>query len=279
MTSAAAAHFSNASVEFLGSFMLLLITLACEVLPSVAKDANRVWYISLASVISLICLKDEDFYPPDGAHHITTVLYCIGAYDTKTEVFFRFVGQTLGVVVGWAVASQLDLSHTHPFEETQKANTGVICATEAFGTLLESLTLVYLLVPLLTISTKLPGGGVQWHLKPKTDVDTHTPPTERLLGVSLVLVLLHWTLCSVFNVDLQPTVTLILAILRGDHWDVALGRILSQWAGTAVACIYANFYVKRYKERISREPETALATARAQQWMVRSAKRPPSRLS
>ena len=252
MVSAASTHLSNASVEMLGALMLLLVTVACEVLPVVVGDVNRAWYVSLASVISLVCLKDEDFYPPDGTHHITAVLWAIGAYETNTEVFFRLVGQTMGVLVGWLVVTQLDLSHAHRYEDTQRANVGVICTVEAFGTLLECVTFVYLLVPLLTISVKQANGNSMWLLKPKADMDTHTPSTERLLCVAIVLVLLHWMLFSVFGVDLQPTVTLVLAVMRGDNWDVALGRILSQWVGATVAALYARFYVQRYRERISR---------------------------
>ena len=248
MASAMIFHLSNASVETLGSLMLLLVTVACEVMPSVEQDLNREWYVAVVTVLSLVCLKDEDFYPPDGAHHITAALYSIGVYDTKAEVFFRLLGQTIGVVVGWLIASQLDLSHSKPFHA--KTSVGVICTIEALGTLLETLTLVYLLVPLLTV--KQPGNV--WRLKPKTDTETHTPSTERLLCVATVLVVLHWTLFSVFGADLQPAVTLVLSVLRGDSLDVTIGRLLAQVVGTSVACFYSRFYVQRYLDRLGRPP-------------------------
>ena len=254
MTSTVVFHFSNASVETLGSLMLLLVTVACEVMPSVEQELNREWYVAIATVLSLVCLKDEDFYPPDGAHHITAALYSIGVYDTPMEVFFRILGQTLGVVVGWLIASQLDLSHAKPFHA--KTSVGVICTIEALGTLLETLTFVYLLVPLLTV--KQPNSNV-WRLKPKADLETHTPSTERLLCVAMVLVVLHWTLFSVFGADLQPAVTLVLAVLRGDTLDVTIGRILAQVVGTGVACFYSKFYVQRYLDRLGR-PQSRVPT-------------------
>ena len=94
----------------------------------------------------MICIKDQDYFFPDGSWTVTIVMWTLGGYGSWTHVAARLLGQTCAFgVAAWmlnaATVNDLALRVEQPKY--------IVCCFEALTTLLEHMAVVYVVMPLL----------------------------------------------------------------------------------------------------------------------------------
>ena len=244
------------AVEAIAALIFQTITLACEIMPLEHTSTEiRIAIIAFTSVLSMLCLKDEDFYPPDSAPQVTLALKSIGAYDGNTEVACRLLAQAVASVVGSCIAIQF--LNTHEHKDINYKGEFIVYVMEALGVMIECLILVFLMAPLLTIQTK---GNKESKIRTKKDTETKVPSTGSLLQVAVLLAIIHWVLCYVFTVELHPYITLAKSLLTHREGDETAYRILAQCLGAGLAACYTYLWQKRYLAGCNKNP-----TMRAEQ--------------
>jgi len=100
----------------------------------------------MALGLIMLCLKDEDYFFPDGSPMVTLVLWVLGGYSWL-HVVARFVGQGIGFglavwVCGNAVLPTLACHSIH-------ATPMLVFILEMIGTIFEHMAIVYVVMPLL----------------------------------------------------------------------------------------------------------------------------------
>ena len=147
MTSIATARWrslvDNCVIELLASLFLNMTTLFCW---NSEHDTNIMLIPGMVMGLIMLCLKDEDYFFPDGSPLVTLVLWVLGGYSWL-HVVARLIGQCLGFALAvWicnhAVLPNLACQSIH-------ATPMLVFTLEAIGTILEHMAIVYVVMPLL----------------------------------------------------------------------------------------------------------------------------------
>ena len=128
--------------NFLIEFIATLLIYVAAVLYG-AADGDMRFAPSLAIGLVILCLKDEDLFLPDASATVSVILYYLGAYNVS-ELMTRLCGQFCALAV--AVAMFIDVHHN---EIHGSAPLKMVFFYEWIGTILEHLTIVYFVVPML----------------------------------------------------------------------------------------------------------------------------------
>ena len=241
----------NCLVELIAALFLHLVTVLCW--PNADAAAMDVFLQFAPAVVlglNLLCIKDEDYFFPDGAPTVTLVLWILGGYNWQ-HVAARVLGQCIGMGLALWIALAASLS---ALEHRADHPHTVLFALELIGTLIEHLAVVYVLLPLLPPTSK-PGGDINnmRKVKLKSHPDTQPPSNSAVMHAAITFSTLHWCLWRGLSIDMNPTMTLTIATLRsqrpaanvGAIWTTALIALWGQLVGVCLCVLYAALYVPR----------------------------------
>ena len=235
----------NFAVECLATLVVQLATLLCWELQPVP---------ALMLGLSFLCIKDEDYFFPDGSPTVTLVIWVLGGYSW-THALMRVLGQLAGVTL--AVCICLADKHVSMLAYRVEHTTSAVFALELVGTLVEHMAVVYVLLPLLPPSQH-PTLAAQNLLrvfpkvKPKSHSDTRAPSNQAVVHAAVILSTLHWCLAWGFCVEMAPMGTLARSVvLSAAHhestWDEAILAWWGQVVGVAVCLVYVALYTPRQR--------------------------------
>ena len=227
----------NCLVEVIASLLINLITVLCWPEP---HDTGPVQFVPpMALGLVLLCVKDEDYFFPDGAPTVTLVLWILGGYAWPHMVA-RLCGQAIGFGLALGIALSAERSKLeHRVEHTHS----VVFALELVGTMVEHLAVVFVLMPLLPPSAPTEQGKV----RPKAHMDTPPPSNAAVMHAAVTFTALHWCLWRGLCVDMSPPTTLLLAFLRGEAtcWDGVAMALWGQAVGLGACMAYAALFIPR----------------------------------
>lgn len=239
----------NCVIELIASLFINLATILCW--PRADGGDGALQFVpALALGLALLCLKDEDYFFPDGSPTVTFVLWVLGGYAWPHTVA-RMLGQAGGFALAlWICLGIRDMGPqlVHRVEHAAP----IVFALEVIGTMIEHLAIIYVLLPLLPPASLGPANAAAWwvfptqrKVKPKSHQDAQAPSNPAVLHAAVTFATLHWCLWRGFGVDMNPAVTLLIGILRGGIWDTVAVALWGQLVGLALAVVYAAFYVPR----------------------------------
>jgi glycerol uptake facilitator-like aquaporin len=254
----------NCLIELIASLFLHLVTVLCWPGADNMRQMDVVLQFAPAVVLglNLLCIKDEDYFFPDGAPTVTIVLWILGGYNWQ-HVAARMLGQGLGVgITIWITLAATDLS---PLKHRTDHPSMVLFALELIGTLIEHLAVVYVLLPLLpplststseTVvrnTTTTPAKLMIRKVKLKAHPDTQPPSNSAVMHAAITFSVLHWCLWRGLSIEMSPTMTFVIATLHSAHhtkpidliWSTALVAMWGQLVGVCLCLLYAALYVPR----------------------------------
>ena len=240
----------NCLIELIAALFLHLVTVLCWPGPDAAPmDVFLQFAPAVVLGLNLLCIKDEDYFFPDGAPTVTLVLWILGGYNWQ-HVAARVFGQAAGVgITLWITLAATDVS---PLKHRTDHPHAVLFALELIGTLIEHLAVVYVLLPLLPpLSSAVPHIGGMRKVKLKAHPDTQPPPNSAVMHAAITFSVLHWCLWRGLSVDMSPSMTLLIATLHsarhtpGDVWSTAVVALWGQLVGVCLCVLYAALYVPR----------------------------------
>jgi glycerol uptake facilitator-like aquaporin len=227
----------NCMVEAIATLFISLTTILCW--PEVSDTGPLQFMPPLALGLVLLCLKDEDYFFPDGAPTVTLVLWVLGGYAWP-HMLARLCGQAIGTGLALAIALGAEVPKLdHRVEHARAA----VFALELVGTMVEHLAVVFMLMPLLPPTSPSEQGKV----RPKAHQDTPPPPNSAVMHAAISFSVLHWCLWRGLCVEMSPPLTLMVAILRGSraHWDVVSMALWGQAVGLGACMAYAALFIPR----------------------------------
>ena len=247
----------NCIIEFMAVLFVNLTTVMCW---DFSGDNQTLQFIpALVLGLVLLCLKDEDYFFPDASHTVTLVVWALGGYRTWSQPCARLLGQTVGLAVSLWICSAATLPHIvihvqHPLS--------IVFVLEIIGTALEHMAVVYVILPLLP-SENAHGSNFKFpKVKPKSHKDTEAPSNHSVMHAAITFTGVHFCLWRSFNVEMNPSVTILLAFIRqmqqqplaSDHsggaqapspWSHATMAVWGQLVGVLVCIVYTVLYVPR----------------------------------
>jgi hypothetical protein len=297
-------------VELMASLLVALITVMCW---TVSTTDGLQFMPSVALGLVLLCIKDEDYFFPDVlGPTLTFVLWILGGYSW-TGVMARVCGQGVGVLLALWVC--MHVTSLPALQYRDHHTLPVVFALEAFGTAIEQMAAVYVVMPLLppsshhllhqslTLMNPSSGGGggsssmmtmmMNTHnnhhhngleggesavaaaphssasptsssspimllpkIKPKSHEDTHAPSNQEVMHASVALSGLHWCLTRGLCIEMNPLMTLMVAILRqrqheyadkaGAVWSEATVAMWGQLVGTVLCIVQVALFAPRH---------------------------------
>ena len=251
----------NCIIEFMAVLFVNLTTVMCW---DFSGDNQALQFIpALVLGLVLLCLKDEDYFFPDASHTVTLVVWALGGYRTWSQPCARLLGQTVGLAVSLWICSVATLPKIvihvqHPLS--------IIFVLEIIGTALEHMAVVYVILPLLP-SENAHGSNFKFpKVKPKSHKDTEAPSNHSVMHAAITFSGVHFCLWRSFNVEMNPSVTILIAFIRQmqqplatatttdphhtpdadpSPWGHATMAIWGQLVGVLVCIVYTVLYVPR----------------------------------
>ena len=246
----------NCMVEFVASLFVILALMFSWGWK--ANDDPFMQFIPALSIgLTLLCLKDEDYFFPDGSWTVTIVLWALGGYGSWTHVLARLVGQTLAFVAALAICTSATLPvmllHAdHPLP--------IVFVLEMFATMLEHMAVVYVVMPLLPADNTHGANFLFPKVKPKSDQSTKAPSNVVVMHAAVTFSALHWSMWRAFGTEMNPAITIVMAYVR-DHqlhdptltaphmvqnpWDHATMAVWGQLVGLLLSLAYTAAYIPR----------------------------------
>ena len=227
-------HTARSIVDnFLIEFVATLLILITVVLFGAADDDMR-FAPSLAIGLGILCFKDEDLFFPDASATVSVILYHLGAYNAA-ELLARLFGQLCALAVAFAVF--VDQHHHH---HAPVAPLGMVFFYELMGTVMEHLTIIYFVVPMLTAANNAA-------LMRKREVTG--PPNGVVAHTAFVVTSLHFLLQRGLRAEMNPMATILLAMLQILPLDYALIALAAQCIGVFFAAGYLFAFAPRVRQR------------------------------
>jgi glycerol uptake facilitator-like aquaporin len=213
----------NFTIEFVASLLIFM----AAALFGMAEDDMR-FAPSAAMGLVIVCLKDEDLFFPDAAPTVSLVLYFLGAY-TPPELLSRLSGQLLAMTVVFAFLIE------HPPHAHYAADLKTVFLFETLGTIMEHLTIAYLVLPMLS-STKRKRG-------------TMGPENSAVAHAGVVVAVLHYFLQRGFKVEMSPVGTLLMMSMSALPMEHAITALAGQCIGVMLATLYLFSFAPRIRTR------------------------------
>ena len=228
----------NCLVEVIASLFINLATVLCW--PDAQETGPLQFVPALALGLALLCLKDEDYFFPDGAPTVTLVLWILGGYAWP-HMLARLCGQA--IAFGLALAIALSTEHHLKLEHRVEHTGATVFSLELVGTMVEHLAVVFVLMPLLPPTSPAEQGKV----RPKAHQDTPPPSNAAVMHAAVTFTVLHWCLWRGLCVEMSPPITLLVALLRGTHthWETVRMALWGQAVGLGACMAYAALFIPR----------------------------------
>ena len=241
-------------VEFLAS---MLLTFSAIYVPETGGDLMAQYVPSLTIIAVIVTLKDRRYFCPDGTPMVSAVMFSAGAYRCKggmayTELFFRVLGQCIGVVpvfAGYVYFNRSLFKHGTiefgyiPRDDSilpipsDSMSEVLRIISESVATSIECVAVPYSLVPLLRVRKRRDGGGVAILSKPSSLPPRNTDLWFAAAGLGLI----HYALQRVFRATMNPFVTSMHIVAAGAA-DTLFLRLFGHVIGLAFACVYCHWF-------------------------------------
>ena len=134
----------NCVIELLASLFLNLTTLFCW---NSESDTSIMLIPGISMGLIMLCLKDEDYFFPDGSPMVTLVLWVLGGYSWL-HMAARLIGQCAGFALAVWICSNSVLPDL-ACKSMRHATPLLVFVLEMIGTTLEHMAVVYVVMPLL----------------------------------------------------------------------------------------------------------------------------------
>jgi hypothetical protein len=221
--------------NFLIEFIATLLIYVAAVLYG-AADGDMRFAPSLAIGLVIICLKDEDLFFPDASATVSVILYYLGAYNV-TELMTRLCGQFCALAV--AAAMFIDAHHN---EIHGSAPLKMVFFYEWIGTILEHLTIVYFVVPMLSNASAANASILR-----KSELTG--PPSGAVAHTAVAVTVLHFLLQRGLHAEMNPTATILLASLSIMSVNHAVTALAGQCIGVIFSLVYLSAFAPRVRTR------------------------------
>jgi glycerol uptake facilitator-like aquaporin len=229
-------HLARSLVDnFLIEFIATLFIYVAIVLFGTA-DGDMRFAPSLSLGLVILCLKDEDLFFPDASATVSVVLYYLGAYNVP-ELMTRLCGQACALAV--AVAIFID---THHAEIPHGAPLKMVFFYEGIGTIMEHLTIVYFVVPML-----MNAATANASIARKSELTG--PPSGAVAHAAFAVTLLHFLFQRGVHAEMNPTATCLLATLSIVPIDHAITALAGQCIGVIFSLVYLSAFAPRVRTR------------------------------
>lgn len=218
--------------NFLIEFIATLLIYVTTVLFSTVEGDMR-FAPSLAIGLVILCLKDEDLFFPDASATVSVILYYLGAYNAP-ELLTRLCGQLCALAVAFAFfidSQHAEVHHSTPLK--------MIFFYEWIGTIMEHLTIVYFIAPMLINAAAANATIMRKH-------DLTGPPNGVVAHTALVVGVLHFLLQRGLHAEMNPTATCLLAMLS----IMPLDRAITALAGQCIGVIFSLLYLCAFAPRV-----------------------------
>jgi hypothetical protein len=237
----------------------------------------------------MLCIKDEDYFFPDGSPMVTVMIWLMGGYFSWVQSLVRISAHCIGFAVSlWiCTSSPIPVMTYH-----RQYSPAVYFGMEALTTAIEHIAIVYVVMPLLPTTNNK---GIRFlfpPVHPKSHPETMAPSNTLIMNSAIIFSLIHWVFWRMLNCEMNPSVLLLLTYLRTfqesrgiaitnhnpkmyylnpaptpspvssyypssqspapvvDHWTYGLMGIWGQFLGLLVSLFYAYLFIPRsYKFR------------------------------
>ena len=226
-------HMARSLVDnFLIEFIATLLIYVTTVLYGTVEGDMR-FAPSLAIGLGILCLKDEDMFFPDASATVSLILYYLGAYNVP-ELMTRLCGQFCAMAVAAAI-----FIDTHHSEIHGSAPLKMVFFYEGIGTIMEHLTIVYLVVPMLSAANA--------SIMRKSE--STGPPNGAVAHTAVAVTVLHFLLQRGLHAEMNPTATVLLASLSIMPVNHAVTALAGQCIGVIFSLVYLSAFAPRVRTR------------------------------
>jgi glycerol uptake facilitator-like aquaporin len=227
-------HVARSLVDnFLIEFIATLLIYVTAVLYGAVEGDMR-FAPSLAVGLVILCLKDEDMFFPDASATVSAILYYLGAYNAP-ELMTRLCGQFCALAVAAGIFMDAPHSALH-----DSAPLKMVLFYEGIGTIMEHLTIVYLVVPMLASAASA-------SIMRKSELTG--PPNGAVAHTACVVAVLHFLLQRGLHAEMNPTVTVLLASLSIMPANHAVTALAGQCIGVLFSLVYLSLFAPRVRTR------------------------------
>lgn len=228
----------------------------------------------------MLCIKDEDYFFPDGSPMVTVMIWLMGGYFSWVQSFVRITAHCIGFAISlWiCTSSPIPVMTYH-----RQYSPAMYFGMEALTTAIEHIAIVYVVMPLLPTTNNK---GMTFLFPPvhsKSHPDTIAPSNSIIMNSAIVFSMIHWVFWRMLNCEMNPSVLLLLTYLRTfqesqgvvitnhnpkmyyqspastpspvssyypvnkqvDHWTYGLMGIWGQCLGLIVSLFYAYLFIPR----------------------------------
>ena len=234
----------NLLIEFISALFINMATVLCWT----STDISTQFVPAMVLGLVMICIKDEDYFFPDGSFTVTIVLWTVGGYASYTHVIARLFGHMLAFATA---AWMLNTAKVPPLNALVEQSMQTIFCFEALATLIEHTAVVYVVMPLLP-TINLHGTNFMFpKVKAKSHPDSQAPSNQAVMHVAITFAVLHWCLWRTFGTEMNPVITLLLTLGRAkqhpdeDPWPHCMLALWGQVVGLFICLVYTSLYVPR----------------------------------
>jgi len=225
----------------------------------------------IALGLIMLCIKDEDYFFPDGSPMVTVLIWSMGGYFSWLHSCVRLVVHAVGFGISlWlCVSSPIPHMIYH-----RRYPPGVYFGMEAITTSIEHIAVVYVIMPLLPPMNSHGTKFLFPKFKPKSHPDTMAPSNSTIMHAAIVFSVIHWVFWRMLSCEMNPSVLLLLSYLRVfqekngidlsadhshdqygsyaqtpkpsiDHWNYCAMGLWGQVIGLVVSLLYAFLFIPR----------------------------------
>jgi glycerol uptake facilitator-like aquaporin len=225
----------NFIIEFIATLMVYITVVLFG-----ASDDDMRFAPSIANGLIILCLKDEDLFFPDGSATVSVILYFLGAYNTP-ELLSRLFGQICALAVAFAffIGAPSPPIHDIPLKS--------VFFYEAMGTIMEHLTIIYFVVPMLCNAATSHGSSAPGVARRKHELVG--PPNGVVAHTAVVVAVLHYVLQRGLKAEMNPMATLLLTMLSMLPLNHAFMALAGQCTGVIVAGMYLYAFAPRVRTK------------------------------
>ena len=213
----------------------------------------------------MLCIKDEDYFFPDGSPMVTLMVWLMGGYFSWVQSVVRIMAHCVGFAISLWICTSAPIPKMIYHRQYSNA---VYFAMEALTTSIEHIAIVYVVMPLLPPSNKKGTTFLFPPVKPKSHPDTMAPSNSVVMNSAIIFSVIHWVFWQMLSCEMNPSVLLLLTYLRvfqtgkgynlndyannpnqinsaNDHWNYGLMGVWGQCVGLFVSLLYAYFFIPR----------------------------------
>lgn len=237
----------------------LIFTYSSIYVPELELDALQQYVPTICIFAVVMTLKDSHYFFPDGTPFATIILWAATLYTDASgrTKWLDMAARIFGQLIGWGAVFLLAVADKGAlkkhgmalaYDREGASSHVVIAVNEGIGTLLESVALVFAVIPLVCPYVASAGknskgqdhdeedaGDAGDGIESKAEAD---PPKIGRLGlVAVSLAAMHYVLDRVFQANMNPLVSVLQLYIR-DEMGLWYLPVAGQVCGLVLACVY-----------------------------------------